>query len=317
MTIQLEEEPKPNEYAEKVNQNILEIEAQVAAVVNKDITESYFHFASHTLKCLFASLALAAGSWLSARLQWLLPVAVFQLLELLFTAMILKKQQKGNLAAVLAGCCLGRAASVLGCCLTNDELLRLLVFAGFSTAVVVEVGANCYRVAKAIDQTFFIRMVEAVQQVYSILFTLWNVQVLLAVAKFSVLRETNWATILTPLWISGSISFGVLIYASFLLLVKLVFLCFGKAAKSEGTPRSGSAAHRERLALRARPGRLRRALRRRSGHFGPRPRVPRAPGPLLAAPRSLGRGAALPLQRLRVPQVAAWRQVAAGDTGTT
>lgn len=51
-----------------------------------------------------------------------------------------------------------------------------------------------------------------------------------------MLKETNWATILTPLWISGSIAFGVQIYASFLLLIKLIFLCFGRAAKSEGRP---------------------------------------------------------------------------------
>jgi hypothetical protein len=42
-----------------------------------------------------------------------------------------------------------------------DQLLSLLVFASFSTVVVVEVFTNCYRVAKAIDQTFFIRMVDA------------------------------------------------------------------------------------------------------------------------------------------------------------
>jgi hypothetical protein len=60
------------------------------------------------------------------------------------------------------------------------------------------------------------------------------VQILLVISKFSVLKETNWATILTPLWISGSIAFGVLIYTTFLLLVKLVFLCFKRAFKSEG-----------------------------------------------------------------------------------
>jgi hypothetical protein len=60
------------------------------------------------------------------------------------------------------------------------------------------------------------------------------VQILLVISKFSVLKETNWATILTPLWISASIAFGVQIYTSFLLLVKLVFLCFRKVSKSEG-----------------------------------------------------------------------------------
>lgn len=164
VTIHLEEEAKQSEYENKVNQNIAEIEAQVTTVVNKDITESYYYFAAHTLKCLVTCLALLVGSQLSLRLQWLLPVLAFQSLEMLFSGMILRRLQKGNLTVVLGGCCFFRAASIIGSCLVSEQALGLVAFGCFAVVLVVEVAANCYRVAKAIDQTFFIRMVQRVHR---------------------------------------------------------------------------------------------------------------------------------------------------------
>ena len=159
MTIQLEEDPRSPDFSKKLRQNIDEMDAQAALSVDKDISEALLHYGIHILKTLVSVIMFIVGLNFNEKMKWVLPIVSYQILELVLSSLAVMKSQKGFTSNSMVACCVGRSCSLISICLSSDPVLGMLVFMSFCFILIFETGMNCVRIAKALDQTFFIRMV--------------------------------------------------------------------------------------------------------------------------------------------------------------